>query len=107
VLNPPRSNPLASSPLSTRLSPPPARISPPPARISPAPAARVSQPPEELRRALTNPPASSPTSSKAVLKQKPDPSTRPLVGYSMGTDSVEAEHLGAVRVSTRPPGDKR
>jgi hypothetical protein len=107
VLNPPRSNPLAASPLSTRLSPPPARISPPPARISPPPMARTSQPPDELRRALTGPPASSPTSSKSVLKQKPDPSTRPLVGYSMGTDSVEAEHLGGVRVSSRPPGEKR
>jgi hypothetical protein len=41
-----------------------------------------------------------------VLKQKPDPSTRPLVGYSMGNDSVETEH---VRLSSsKPPrGDKR
>jgi hypothetical protein len=105
VLNPPRSNPATSSPLPTRLSPPPTRLSPPPNRLSPPPAGRNSQPPEELRRALTNPPASSPTSSKPVLKQKPDPSTRPLVGYSMGTESVETEH---VRLSSKPPrGDKR
>ncbi|HEX3851751.1 MAG TPA: hypothetical protein VHW01_12340 [Polyangiaceae bacterium] len=98
VLNPPRSNPLASSPLPTRLSPPPTRL-------SPLPAARNSQPPEELRRALTNPPASTPTSSKPVLKQKPDASTRPLVGYSMGNESVETEH---VRLSSKPPrSDKR
>ncbi|HEY3668602.1 MAG TPA: hypothetical protein VGL19_21540 [Polyangiaceae bacterium] len=99
VLNPPRSNPATSSPLPTRLSPPPTRLSPPPGRNS--------QPPEELRRALTNPPASSPTSSKPVLKPKPDPSTRPLVGYSLGTDSVETEHLRGVRASSKPPGEKR
>ncbi len=98
VLNPPLSNPLDSCALPTRLSPPPARISPPPA-------ARDSQPPEELRRALTSPPASTPTSSRPVLKQKPDASTRPLVGYSMGTESVETEH---VRLSSKPPrSDKR
>ena len=97
VLNPPRSNPLASSPLPTRLSPPPARI-------SPLPSARTSQPPEELRRALTSPPASTPTSSNPGLKQKPDASTRPLVGYSMGNESVEVEH---VRLSSKPPRDNK
>jgi hypothetical protein len=40
-----------------------------------------------------------------VLKQKPDASTRPLVGYSMGNESVETEH---VRLSSKPPrSDKR
>ncbi len=99
VLSPPRSNPNAS-PLSTRLSPPPSRLSPPPSRKSP--------PPEELRRALTNPPLPSASSSRPALKQKPDPSTRPLVGYSMGNESVETEHLEGVRLSSKPPGaDKR
>ncbi len=99
VLSPPRSNPNAA-PLSTRLSPPPSRLSPPPSKKSP--------PPEELRRALTNPPLSSTSSSRPALKQKPDPSTRPLVGYSMGNESVETEHLEGVRLSSKPPGnDKR
>lgn len=94
VLNPPRSNPDAA-PLPTRLSPPPTRLSPTPARNSP--------PPEELRRALTGAPAvQSSASSRPPLKQKPDPSTRPLVGYSVGNESIEAEHLEGVRLSSKP-----
>ncbi|MEP7049917.1 MAG: hypothetical protein ABJB12_06170 [Pseudomonadota bacterium] len=91
VLSPPRSNPNAA-PLSTRLSPAPSRLSPPP---------------EELRGALTIPPFSS-SSSQPALKRKPDASTRPLVGYSMGNESVEPEHLEGVRLSSKPAGsDKR
>lgn len=94
VLNPPRSNPDAA-PLHTRLSPPPTRLSPAPSRHSP--------PPEELRRALTNAPAmQSSASSRPPLKQKPDASTRPLVGYSVGNESIEAEHLEGVRLSSKP-----
>lgn len=98
VLSPPRSNPNAA-PLATRLSPAPSRLSPPPAKHSP--------PPEELRRALTAPPAmQSSASSRPPLKQKPDASTRPLVGYSMNHDSVEPEHLEGARLSSKslPPG---
>ncbi len=98
VLSPPRSNPNAA-PLPTRLSPPPSRLSPPPPKRSP--------PPEELRRALTNPPLSSTSSSRPALKQKPDPSTRPLVGYSMGNESVETEHIEGVRLSSKPPGNNK
>ncbi len=93
VLSPPRSSPL-HAPLSSRLSPVPSRLTPPPA------------PPEELRRALTNPPVSATSSSRPALKQKPDPSTRPLVGYSM-SGQVEAEHLEGVRLSSKPLPDKR
>ena len=101
VLSPPRSNPNAA-PLPTRLSPPPARLSPSPARYS--------QPPEELRRALTNPPSTpSLASSRPPLKQKPDPSTRPLVGYSLSNESIEPEHMEGVRLSSKPapPGSGR
>jgi hypothetical protein len=105
VLSPPRSNPFAAlTPISSRSSPAPSRLSPPPSRVSP--------PPEELRRALTSPPASSPSSSSAsssrpALKQKPDPSTRPLVGYSMSSE-VEPEHLGGARLSSKaPPGTEK
>ncbi len=95
VLNPPRSNPNAS-PLPTRLSPPPTRLSPPPR-------AKHSPPPEELRRALTGPPVmQSSASSRPPLKQKPDASTRPLVGYSVGPESIETEHLEGVRLSSKP-----
>lgn len=82
IVTPPRNNPLAV-PISSKLSPPP----------------------EELRRALTASPTLSPagTSSRPPLKQKPDASTRPLVGYSLGTESVEPEQLEGVRLSSKPP----
>jgi len=103
VLSPPRGDAPLSS-IASRLSPPSARIAP---RPSPA-----SQPPEELRRALTGPSSlqSSSPDSQSPLKQKPDASTRPLVGYALGTDSIKPEHLeGAGRRSANPPkgGDKR
>ena len=43
------------------------------------------------------------SSGRPPLKQKPDPSTRPLVSYSLGTDSVEAEQIEGVRISSKPP----
>lgn len=106
VLSPPRSNPAAaSSPLASRMSPPPSRLSPVPPRVH-------SPPPEELRRAITAPPAAqSSVSSRPPLKQKPDPSTRPLIGYALGNDTVETEridHVDRLRLSSKPPGsDKR
>src|SRR6478752_6074340 len=82
VLSPPRGTPFTT--------PIPSRLSPPPSRLSPPPAARYSSPPVESR--------SSP------LKQKPDASTRPLVGYSLGTGSVEPESLElATHLSPHPP----
>jgi hypothetical protein len=87
IVTPPRSNPLAA---------------PPSARLSP--------PPDELRRALTSSPVLQPlgASSRPPLKQKPDVSTRPLVGYSVNDESVEVEQLEGVRLSKPPPGrDKR
>jgi hypothetical protein len=75
-----------------------------------APAApRISPPPDELRRALTSSPVLQPlgASTRPPLKQKPDASTRPLVGYSLN-DEHEAEQLEGVRLSKPPPGrDKR
>jgi hypothetical protein len=125
ILSPPRGDPF-TSPIPSRLSPPPLRLSPTPARNS--------LPPEELRRALTRTssssssssavPSSSSSSSSSVaalsssaaasqapvesrsspLKQKPDASTRPLVGYSLGTGSVEPESLeGATHLSPSLP----
>jgi predicted nucleic acid-binding Zn-ribbon protein len=83
----PRSNPMAA---------------PPPPRLSP--------PPDEMRLALTASPALQPlgASSRPPLKQKPDVSTRPLVGYSLNDEHVEAEQIEGVRLSKPPPSrDKR
>lgn len=41
--------------------------------------------------------------SQPVLKQKPDPSTRPLIGYSLAGDELPAEELDATKVSPRLP----
>jgi hypothetical protein len=38
-----------------------------------------------------------------ILKQKPDPSTRPLVDYSLGKDGVRSETLEGARLSSKPP----
>lgn len=37
------------------------------------------------------------------LKQKPDPTTRPLVDYSLGRESLPGEKLEGVRLSSKPP----
>ncbi|HEY0469949.1 MAG TPA: hypothetical protein VGC79_37440, partial [Polyangiaceae bacterium] len=97
ILSPPRGNPFTS--------PIPSRLSPPPSRLSPAPFSRNSPPPEELRRALTGAASMQPSpDSRSPLKKKPDASTRPLVGYSLGTGSVEPESLeGATHLSPSPP----
>jgi len=47
--------------------------------------------------------AESRRDSKPVLKPKPDPSTRPLVSYSLGSEDVAEEHVDTSRVSSRPP----
>ena len=110
---------ILSPPLGTPFtSPIPSRLSPPPPRLSPPPDARHSPPPEELRHTLTStlasashPPASEPPveSRSSPLKQKPDASTRPLVGYSLGTGSVEPESMkGATHLSpSHPPSSNK
>lgn len=72
------------------------------------PVRRPSVPPEELRAAITeielspsSKPASS-SSSRAAIKQKPDPSTRPLIGYSLSGDLPE-ERIESTRPGSRPP----
>lgn len=111
---------ILSPPLGTPFSSPiPSRLSPPPSRLSPPPGVRNSPPPEELRHTLTSTltsASSSPPSSErpvesrsSPLKQKPDASTRPLVGYSLGTGSVEPESLeGAPHLSpSHPPSSNK
>jgi hypothetical protein len=38
-----------------------------------------------------------------ALKQKPDPTSRPLISYSLGEDGVASETLEGVRISSKPP----
>ena len=40
---------------------------------------------------------------KPVLKQKPELSSRPIVGYSMASDDILEEHLDSAKISPRPP----
>jgi hypothetical protein len=66
-------------------------------------------PPEELRAALTGvhfPPLNA-ESSRPPLKQKPDPSTRPLIGYSLGAGSIRPERLEGVALSSKPPASSK
>lgn len=65
--------------------PPPRSFGPPPRVISVA-----SMPPSE-------------PGTRPLLKQKPDPTTRPLIGYSLGKDNVESETLEGARLSSKPP----
>jgi len=57
-------------------------------------------PPLDLQLAPLSPPRPSP--SKPPLKQKPDPSTRPLVGYALGRGDVAEER---VESSRKPSGE--
>ncbi len=55
--------------------------------------------PEEGAEALAPPRPSS----RPPLRRKPDASTRPLVGYSLGEGDVAEEHVESTRTPTRPP----
>jgi hypothetical protein len=41
--------------------------------------------------------------SQQPLKKKPDPTTRPLISYSLGEDGVKSETLEGARLSSKPP----
>jgi hypothetical protein len=45
-------------------------------------------------------------SSRPALKRKMDPSTRPLVEYSLGKSEVREERLGVTYVPDAPPNDR-
>jgi len=38
-----------------------------------------------------------------ILKQKPHPTTRPLIDYSLRGDAVLSETLEGARLSSKPP----
>lgn len=69
-------------------------------------------PPEELRAAITSvpekttqPEGQSPatTDGKPPIKRKPDPTTRPIGGYSLGEGEIKVERVGGALGSPKPP----
>ena len=84
----------ASAPRSSPVSfgPPPAGQAPRSPQLSPRPAS--------VSAASLPPPRPSDT---PPLKQKPDPLTRPLIGYSLGVDGVRSETLEDARFPSKPP----
>jgi regulator of replication initiation timing len=83
--------------------PPPPSFGPPPSGWTPSPPTpEVSPAPRPaLVSAASLPPGLS--SPQPILKQKPDPTTRPLIDYSLGKDGVLSETLEGARLSSKPP----
>jgi hypothetical protein len=77
-----------------------ATTAPPVARVKPNEAATVPPRPRVISAASLPPglPSQAP-----LLKQKPDPATRPLISYSLGEDGVRTETLEGARISSKPP----
>jgi hypothetical protein len=77
---------------------------PPPPAVTPvtptAPAVARLTPPPRVISVASMPPTEA---HQPQLKQKPDPMTRPLIGYSLGKDNVESETLEGARLSSKPP----
>jgi hypothetical protein len=65
------------------------------------PAAAHLTPPPRVISVASMPPSEPGT--RPLIKQKPDPTTRPLIGYSLGKDNVESETLEGARLSSKPP----
>lgn len=90
--------------------PPPPSFGPPPSGWTPPPPAPE---PNNAAQAVTAPAprpavisaASMPPGMPNLrpLKQKPDPTTRPLIDYSLGGDGLLSETLEGVRLSSKPP----
>jgi hypothetical protein len=95
----PESRPIATLMLRT-ISIGPAAPAPRPAEAAPIPAEAAPIPAE----AAPIPAEAAPPrhDSKPNLLQKPDPSTRPLVGYSLGSDDVAEERIDTSRIGPRP-----
>ena len=85
--------------------PPPASFGPPPSGWTPPPPPPEPEPEPEPRKpvisAASMPPGLS--SQQPILKQKPHPTTRPLIDYSLGEDGVLSETLEGARLSSKPP----
>jgi hypothetical protein len=78
-------------------------FAPPPSGWTPLPPAPESSPaPRPVVVSAASLP-SDPPNRHPALKQKPDPTTRPLIDYSLGEDGVSSETLEGARLSSKPP----
>lgn len=86
--------------------PPPPSFGPPPSGwtpVPPAPEQPVTRPaPRPAVVSAASLPPDLP-SQRPILKQKPDPTTRPLIDYSLGGDGLLSETLEGARLSSKPP----
>ncbi|RYZ02641.1 MAG: hypothetical protein EOO73_30750 [Myxococcales bacterium] len=87
---------LTERPLPPSFGPPPSGWTPPPPQAE--------EPSILLPRlqSAANLPQGLPSLSP-LLKQKPDPTTRPLIDYSLGEGGVQSELLEGARLSSTPP----
>ena len=86
--------------------PPPPSFGPPPSGWTPVPPAPEPEPSKApAARPAVISAASMPPGMPSLrpLKQKPDPTTRPLIDYSLGGDGVLSETLEGARLSSKPP----
>ena len=83
--------------------PPPPSFGPPPSGWTPPPPAP--EPSQASRPAVISAASLPPglPNQHPPLKQKPDPTTRPLIDYSLGGDGVLSETLEGARLSSKPP----
>jgi hypothetical protein len=81
--------------------PPPPSFGPPPSGWTPPPPAP--EPSQAPRQVVISAASLPPGLPGPVLKQKPDPTTRPLIDYSVGGDGVLSETLEGARLSSKPP----
>jgi hypothetical protein len=83
--------------------PPPASFGPPPSGWTPPPPAPEASP--SPRPAIVSAASLPPglPSLRPILKQKPDPTTRPLIDYSLGGDGLLSETLEGAHLSSKPP----
>jgi hypothetical protein len=83
--------------------PPPPSFGPPPSGWTPPPPApEPSKAPRPVVISAASLPPGLP-SQRPILKQKPDPTTRPLIDYSLGGDGILSETLEGARLSSKPP----
>ncbi len=96
--------PEPSEPPPPSFGPPPSGWTPPPPAPEPSAARPIPEPSVAPRRQVISA-ASSPSlpSQYPILKQKPDPTTRPLIDYSLGGGGVLSETLEGARLSSKPP----
>jgi hypothetical protein len=85
-------------------SPPPPRFGPPPSVWTPPPPPpELAAPPVRSRAISAASMAPGQIPQLPALRQKPDPTSRPLISYSLGKGGVESELLEGARISSKPP----